>query len=48
MIYRDSKLELEQFKNSVYVARAAHLYRHGSKHFAEWNWLKQPTCDFAE
>jgi hypothetical protein len=41
MIYSVSKLELEQFKNSIHVARAAHLSRHNSKHSAEWNWLKQ-------
>jgi hypothetical protein len=43
IIYSGSKLELEQFKNSIYAARAARLSRPNSKYFAEWNWLKQQT-----
>jgi len=41
MIYSGSKLELDQFKNSFYVARPARLSRNNAKKNAEWNWLKQ-------
>jgi hypothetical protein len=43
IIYSVSNLELDEFKNSIYVARAAHLSRNNAKDFAEWNWLKQHT-----
>jgi hypothetical protein len=41
MIYSDSKLEFDQFQNSLYVARAAYLSGNNTDDFAEWNWLKQ-------
>jgi hypothetical protein len=41
MIYSGSKLEFDQFQNSIYVARAAHLSGSNAEDFAEWNWLKQ-------
>src|SRR5215208_7488662 len=41
MIYRDSKLDFDEFKNSAYVTPTVQVLRKRSNDLAEWNWLKQ-------
>jgi hypothetical protein len=41
MIYMDSKVELDEFEKSAYVARGVEFFRRRRKTIASWNWLKQ-------
>jgi hypothetical protein len=41
MIYRDSKVTLDELKNTAYVVRPVELFESDLKSSADWNWLKQ-------
>jgi hypothetical protein len=41
MIYNGSSVELDEFKNTGYVARGAHIFERNLGGAVEWNWLKQ-------
>jgi hypothetical protein len=41
MIYRDSKVILDEFKNTAHVASPVEVFRARPKSLADWNSLKQ-------